>query len=74
MRGKSERDSYKKGVREEIDRARERGRMHKHYRVRDRGGMSTKENIERKREREGVEAFISQAKKSNINKAGTHCS
>jgi len=52
LRGKSERDSNKKGVREEIDRVREKGRMHKHYRVRDRGGMSTKENIERKRERE----------------------
>jgi hypothetical protein len=36
-------------VREEIDRVRERGRMHKRYRESDREGMCTKENIERKR-------------------------
>jgi hypothetical protein len=30
-----ERESYKKGVRKEIDRASERDRMHKHYRARD---------------------------------------
>jgi len=38
-------------VREEKDRVREKGRMHKCYRESDRGGMSTKENIEKKRER-----------------------